>query len=360
MKDNRVIYCKLEIRKLLQEKLFIVFLAICLCLNICLCLTGSDAREALHQLSTAELSEQGVKIYDELDAAALGRAYYNERYVNSSILNQWMKEKYDRLQGAIDRLDDENADLSFYAGEITAAVHQALFAYQLKALLLECMLLFFLLCLRTFSLERQNETVSLIYSSRRGRRLVRDKILANGVVGFLYCGVLILLSLTVFFCNWDFSGLWNMNVASSFNYVQEADDAFFKKPFITWTSFTVKQYFICSLLLISAIVMVWWLLSNMTALLIGNDLLGGLLLVTILSLPYFGLMIFPELHLPLLFFFSTLTISTVVSDSQRWFTDLGYDTLFAYQEVGIVLVHIVVTAFFIRIGIRSFRRKELA
>ena len=93
MRDNRMIYCKLEIRKLLQEKQFIVFLAICLCLNLCLCLIGSDTREALNQLSTEELSQHGMKIYDELDGAALGRAYYSERYVNASRLNRWMKEK---------------------------------------------------------------------------------------------------------------------------------------------------------------------------------------------------------------------------------------------------------------------------
>lgn len=352
-------YCKLEIKKLMQEKLLIVFIAICFCLNVGLCHIHSYARETVGRLSNEDFSQSGDKIYDQLDGAALGTAYYNVRYVHSSILNQWMKGKYDHLQNSIDILNRKDADLSFYAGEMTPAVHEALFAYQMKALLMECVLFLSLLCLRAFSMERQNETAALIYSSRRGRLIVKDKILANGIAGFLYCTALTLISLTVFFCTWDFSCLWDMNISSSFNYVHEADDAFYRKPFITWTSLTVKEYFLYSLLLIVAILVVWWLGSNTIALFASNDLYAALLVAAFFCLPYFGLLIFPRLRLTLPFYWSTLTISTVIYYSHMWFTDLGHYTLFAYQEVGIVLVHILAAILTIGWGVRFFRRKEL-
>lgn len=352
-------YCKLEIKKLLQEKLLISFIAICLCLNIGLSFVHSYARETVNQLSIEDFSQNGEKVYDDLDGAVLGTVYYNERYINSSILNQWIKEKYENLQSAIDLLNDEEADLSFYAGEMTPTVHEALFAYQLKALLIECVLFFSLLCLRTFSIERQSETAALIYSSKRGRNIAKDKILANGIIGFLYCATLITISLIVFFCNWDFSNIWNMNIASSFNYVHETNDAVYLKPFITWTSLTVKEYFICSLLLIGAILVAWWLISNIVALFVSKDLFGGLLIAAILCLPYFGLMIFPGLHLTMPFYLSTLSISMVIYYSHMWFTDLGHYTLFAYQEIWIVLIHILAAICVIGFGVRYFRRKEL-
>lgn len=359
MKDSNTIFLKLEIAKLLQEKLFVIFLVLCLCLNIGLCFIDNYARETVNQLSNEDFSQTGEKIYDEMNSANLGTAYYNQRYIHSSILNQKMKEKYDSLQNSIDILNDDNADLSYYAGEMTPAVHKALFEYQLKALLIESLVFLSLLCLRTFSLERQNETDALIYSSRRGRKIAKDKIFANGVVSFLYCAVLFLVSLAFFFIRWDFSNLWNMNVASSFNYINDMNEPIYMKPFITWTSFTVKEYFVFSLLLIGLLLIAWWLLSNLIALLINNDLLGGLLITAILALPYFGVMLFPGLQLSIPFYLSTLTLSTVIRYSHMWFTDLGHYTLVAYQEVGIVSIHLLATVIIIGLALRYFQRKEL-
>lgn len=359
MKDSNIRFCRLEMEKLLREKLFIIFIALCICLNTGLCFVDNYARETVNRLSADDFSQNGEKIYDELNGASLGTAYYNQRYIHSSALNQKMKEKYDNLQNAVDVLNDDNADLSFYAGEMTPIVHKALFEYQLKALLIESAVFLSLLCLRTFSLERQNETAQLIYSSYRGRKIAKDKIIANGIVGFLYCAVLFLISLAVFFSRWDFSNIWNMNVSSSFNYINDINDPVYMKPFITWRSLTVKEYFICSLFLMGVFMIVWWLISNIIALFTSNDLFGGSLAAGILVLPYFGIMLFPGLQLSIPFYLSTLTLSTVIYYSHMWFTDLGHYSLAAYQEVGIVFIHLLAAVIVISFVIRYFQRKEL-
>ncbi len=360
MNDNNTNFFKLELAKLLREKLFIIFLTLCLCLNICLCFVDNYTRDAFNRLSAEDFSQNGEKIYHELDGASLGTAYYNQRYIHSSILNQKIKEKYDHLQNAITILNNTNADRSFYAGEMTPVVHKVLFEFQLKALLIECTMFLSLLCLKTFSLERQNETSAVIYSSKRGRKIVKDKIIANGMIGFLYCFILFLSSLTVFFCNWDFHNIWNMNISSSFNYISEPNDPIYMKPFITWTSMTIKEYFIYSLLLMGAFLIAWWLIANTIALFINNDLLCGLLIAAILVCPYFGVMLFPGLQLSIPFYLSTLTLSTVIYDSHMWFTDLGHYSLVAYQEVGIVLIHLLIAMLFIGFATYYFRnRKEL-
>lgn len=359
MRDKSAMFLRLEIRKLLQEKLFVIFLVLCLCLNIGLSFAYNDARKTLHQFSEETFSGQGEKIYDELNGAALGTAYYNQRYIHSSILNQKMKEKYDRLQTAIDRLDDENADLDFYAGEITPLVHKSLFEYQLKALLVESVVFFSLLSLRTFSMERQNEMAALIYSTKRGRKIAKDKILANGIVGFLDCTVLFAASLMNFFMRWDFRNLWNRNVSSSFHYINDRNDSIYRKPFLTWTSLTVKEYFIGSLMLILLLLIAWWLLSNVTALLVRNDLFGGLFLGAILVLPYFGIKIFPGLQWSIPFYLSTLTFSVTIYDSHLWFTDLGHYSLIPYQEVWVVFAHLLIAVAAIGFVVQYFQKKEM-
>ncbi len=355
-----MIYCLSEVKKLLREKLFVIFIFLCLCLNIGLCFSAPGTRTAVNGLAQRGELLEGKKIYDTLDTNAIGSFYYNERYIKSSLLNQWIKEKYEKLQQSVDLLNAEDADLSPFAGEITPSVHEALFVYQLKTLMIECVILLSLLGIRSFEMEQQTEMADLVYSSRRGRKTARDKVFANGIVGALCCLVLISISLAVFFASWDFSRLWDANMASSFHYVIDSDDSIFRKPFLTWQSFTLKKYFACTLALMAGILLAWWLLTNLTVLLARNVRYGWFTLAALLVLPFFGLMLFPELHLPRLFYLDTLTLSVVIYCSQWWFTDMGNYSMFAYQEVWTVTVHLLLLAGGLVAGLRYFKRKELA
>lgn len=352
-------YCFIEVKKLLQERLFIIFVIICLCLNIGICFSTPDVRTTVNQAAASGAFLQGEKIYDTLDANVIGSYYYNERYINSSVLNQWIKAKYEKLQASVDQLNMENADLSPFAGEITPAVHEALFTWQLKAILLECIIIISLLGLRSFSMEQQMEMVSLVYCSRRGRKIARDKIIANGIVSVLYCLFLNLISLTVFFISWDFSKLWDMNMASSFNYIIDSGDPIWGKPFITWTNFTLKKYFACSMALLIGVLLAWWLLTNLVTIIAHDAYCAGIALAAMLCLPFFGLILFPEFRLSRLFYLDTLTLTAVIYCNQWWFTDLGNYSLFAYQEVWTVVLHILIMAVALGVGLRYFKRKEL-
>ena len=353
-------YCLWEVKKLLREKPFVIFLVLCLCLNIGLCFSDSGTRDAVNRLEHSGETLEGKKIYDTLDTNVLGSFYYNERYIKSSLLNQWIKAKYEKLQQSVDLLGKEDADLSYFAGEMTPSVHEALFVYQLKTLMIECVVLLSLLGIRSFELERQRETDALLYSSWRGRKLAKDKIFANGIVGALYCFILIFVSLAVFFANWDFSRLWDANMASSFHYVIDSDDPVFGKPFLTWQSFTLKRYFICTLALMAGILLAWWLLTNLIVLLIGNIRYGWMLLAALFILPFFGLILFSKLYLPRLFYLDTLTLSAQIYCSQWWFTDLGNYSMFAYQEVWTVMLHLLLLAGGLMAGMHYFKKKELA
>ena len=353
-------YCLWEVKKLLREKPFVIFLVLCLCLNIGLCFSDSGTRTAVNRLAQSGDFLQGEKIYDTLDTNAIGSFYYNERYIKSSLLNQWIKAKYEKLQQSVDLLNEEDADLSCFAGEITPSVHEALFVYQLKTLMIECVILLSLLGIRSFEMEQQTEMAALLYSSGRGRKIAKDKILANGIVGALYCIILIVASLAVLFATWDFSRFWDANMASSFHYVIDPDDPIFGKPFLTWQSFTLKRYFVCTLALMVGILLAWWLLANLIALLTRNIRYGWMTLAALLVFPFFGLILFSELYLPRLFYLNTLTLPVVIYCSQWWFTDLGNYSLFAYQEVWAVTLHLFLLAGGLMAGLHYFKRKELA
>ena len=96
-----MIYCLSEVKKLLRENLFVIFIVLCLCLNIGLCFSDSGTRTAVNRLAQSGELLEGKKIYDTLDTNAIGSFYYNERYIKSSLLNQWIKAKYENYSSRL-------------------------------------------------------------------------------------------------------------------------------------------------------------------------------------------------------------------------------------------------------------------
>ena len=72
-------YVYMEVKKLLQEKLFLVFIMLSLGLNIGLCFSAEDVRAAVCQMAACGADSEGGKIYDTLNTNAVGSYYYNER-----------------------------------------------------------------------------------------------------------------------------------------------------------------------------------------------------------------------------------------------------------------------------------------
>jgi len=351
---------KEEIRKLSYNKVLIAFLTICLLFNAGVILASSNTSSELKTILQDYQPQSGKEIFKDIDGSGLGSMYYDERYIDSHILVALMHEKYQKLELPIEQLAKEQADLSTYAGELTPYVHRALFEYLTKAIMIEGILLFTFLVLETFFMEQHNKTLYTVYSSLRGRRIVFDKMFSVLLIGMLGMVILSCLSYFAFFQIWDFEKIWDANVASSFNYITDSDEPFLWKPFITWTSFTVKQYFCATLVLMVGIWLAWWLLSMMTVLVNKRISVAIGILAGGLIIPFFGLILFRQLpELPELYCLNTFSITVNVYYSHMWFTDQGYHTILPWQETLSVILHLVLGLIGVFVGYHVFRRKDV-
>ena len=342
---------------ILYNKSMIVFLVICTIFNIGLIIATSSKSGELKKMSENYEYQSGQKIFKDIDGSELGSAYYDERYKKSNTLVALMHEKYQKLESSLEMLSEQQADMSTYAGELTPYVHTVLFEYLTKALIIEGILLFAFLVLETSFMEYHNKTAYIVYSSFRGRRTVFDKMSAVLIIGTLCLAVLSLLCYFIFFHMWDFEKIWDSNIASSYNYINDYDDPIFMKPFITWTSFTVKQYFCASIVLMIGIWLSWWLFS--TLIVLANKKISVAIgaLAACLILPYFGLFLFRQI--PELYFLNNWSITVNVYINQMWFTDLGYYTLFPWQETLSVVLHLFFGMTGLYVVYVLFRRKDI-
>ena len=348
---------KEEIRKILYNKSMIVFLVICTIFNIGLIIATSSKSGELKKMSENYEYQSGQKIFKDIDGSELGLAYYDERYQKSNTLVAWIHEKYQKLESSLEILSEQQADLSTYAGELTPYVHTVLFEYLTKTLMIEGILLFAFLVLETSFMEYHNKTAYIVYSSFRGRRTVFDKMYAVLIIGMFCLAALSLLCYFIFFHMWDFEKIWDSNIASSYNYINDYDDPIFMKPFITWTSFTVKQYFCVSIVLMIGIWLSWWLFS--TLIVLANKKISAAIcaLAACLIFPYFGLFLFRQI--PELYFLNNWSITVNVYINQMWFTDLGYYTLFPWQETLSVVLHLFLGMTGLYVVYILFRRKDI-
>lgn len=350
-------YLKEEIRKILHDKIIIIFMIICTIFNISFIFVSSSKSGELKIMSENYNAQLGEEIFKNIDGSELGLAYYDERYKKSNLLVDLIHQKYEYLESSLELLSEEQADVSTYAGELTIYVHQLLFEYLTKILIVEGILLFTFITLENFFMEYYYKTANILYSSFRGRKMVFDKMFSVLIIGILYLAILTVLSYFTFFRLWDFEKIWEANIASSYNYINDYNDPIFMKPFITWTSFTVKEYFCASLVLMIGIWIAWWLFSTWVTLITKKINVAVCVLATYLIFPFFGLFLFTKK--PELYFLNSWSITVVVYVNQMWFTDLGYYTLFPWQETLSVILHLLFGVITVFVMYRLFCRKDV-
>ena len=378
----------LEVKKILLNKALYLFIGTCLLFNFSMILFTSGERDfvsyvgetidvvgdQVHAAFLGYLNAQPEnslrnrliencigteKIYDSFDAVKMGKDwYYDEYYTGAPFLTGLLMKKYAKLNDSVQQLNVDNADLSVYAADATNKVHDVLFIYVLKSLLVEGFLLISFLTIYTMGMERQNSTTAIVYCSRRGRSLVKDKMMAAGIVNACCILLLYAVTLLILFSVWDFGGIWDANVASCFHKVSD-DNLPFQKPFLTWGSFTVKEYFAASLFLEMVLLAVWQLISSCVSILIHHSAKGFFVHAAILISPYFLSVFFVNLKLWWPFYLNTFSISMLTLHQHLWFTDLGVYELIPWQEVWSAAIHLLVFVILIFVAVKRFQRKEL-
>lgn len=391
-----------ELKKALSTSVIWGFLAVCLLFNVILVISNTYNRNYIQYISGA-VAQYGQKVDDEFieklkDAPAsderdrllmslgvspddealfsngssqpeepaqnplqgIDTADYAEAYVKKlGLTGFWadlMEAKYDALQPVVDRLAAEEADKDLYAGEVTNDLHRQLFEILFRAVLTEGMLAAFLCMLLVLGAENLHGTDSLVFSTKRGREIVRPKI----GVGFL-CGIgsYILLAggtLLVYFLIFDFSGIWNASVSSQFHTL--ADDVM-TRPFFTWGGFTVLEYLWMQLALGALLVAVFCMLGAFAGLLFRNTYAA---FVAVLAAGFLLLLLpgwFHSLNWAGGAFAAGLSPFWIWNIQGSWFTDLGGNALWPWWEITGVIISLVLLCGLLFAAGHWHRRKDL-
>src|SRR5690606_20762044 len=102
-----------------------------------------------------------------------------------------------------------------------------------------------LLVLLSVGYEQIHGTESIVYSTKKGRQVLRPKLAASVSAGLGVFALLALLTFLIYFSVNEYEGVWRSSVSSLFNY--RIDLVTGNRPFITWYSFSILTYFMAML-----------------------------------------------------------------------------------------------------------------
>ncbi|AEB74977.1 hypothetical protein ADU80_09515 [Clostridium botulinum] len=127
--------------------------------------------------------------------------------------------------------------------------HSLLFNTLFKSFIYEIMILWVLIMGYLINYEFDNNTYLLTYSTKRGRRLVWDKLQVAIFTNLILSTAIIGFGLLAYFIAFDYSGLWHVPISNYFNREQGFTSmCWYNLSFIQYMVATIFIIYMCNLL----------------------------------------------------------------------------------------------------------------
>ena len=172
---------------------------------------------------------------------------------------------------------------------------------------------------------------------------------------FLYI-LLAAVTLGVYFCLWDYGGVWGGSVSSQFNYLT---DMLFRRPFLTWGDFTVGGYLAAELTLGALLTADFALLAAVCGLLLRNVYASALVLAVVCFGGVGLTAMLAQMGLWCGYFASLVHPACVWLGIGGWFTELGLSGAAPWQETVSTGLDLLAFGLGTALSLRLFRRKDI-
>ncbi|MCM1468222.1 MAG: hypothetical protein NC086_08750 [Alistipes sp.] len=375
----------LEMKKIWSVPAFSVFFLLCILFNIFL-ITGNDYGRDYVRYAAKVLKTTGIQMGKDFETRAgklpeseykdifiaetTGKQDIFENYDTAAAADNWIGlyrmsgfvsnalcRKYQKLQTRIDELAERDASLSAGAAGMTKKLLDGLFSKLAKAVLTEGMVLAVLNALYACGCEKMQRTHFLVYSSKRGRHIQREKFAAALLSAVFAYLVLAGISFTFFAGFWEMGSIWNTDMSSLFYYVR--DGLGLKIPFVSWTDFTVAGY-LCAMTGMGTIVV---------AISAGLGFFAGLLWENVFF-GFLAVVIAVAVNLQMITFAGNGGIWSLYElfqwsfaafwwNQPVWFSEMGVSTLVPGQTCHVAAVCLLCCVFMLWAAFRYFGKKEL-
>ena len=240
--------------------------------------------------------------------------------------------------------NQEHMELSFNGKAYK--MHSFLYREVLGAVVFQIMILIALIVSFLVNYENENSTSLVVYSSRRGRNLILDKLKAITYTVVPISTGLLAIVLTTYFSIYDYSRVFNTSINSFFNW----ETSF---PYVGWFNLSVKEYFILILIIIYISIFIFIGIAFVVARFIKNSYVSFVVCCILNGIGF----VLPSLAptSTKLFIYATLTPFTLIINLNARFMQNSF-TNFKYYELITIGIWVGIIACAIHYSIKSFKK----
>ena len=299
------------------------------------------------------------QLYDGLSMPGVAQAKMQmASYYPKGEYKAWIERCYQKLQKRVEEIRKTGGDVGgFYPGEIYH-IHGALYGGPYgaitKKILTEGIVMMMLAVLFLLDYERVCRSRDVVLVTETGKKIMELKACAGILCGLIVLFLMAAATYGMFFYRVSFKGLWQVPVTSA---IVAEPRYMMLYPFITFWKMTQLQYFICSTLLVTILVV----LSGAIATGIYDILQNGYLAFLVECVAFFLCI--------LLVSFRTQTFADVVlmllnpavlwMECGFWFMENSFSLAFKGNEIAGLLCLMIMTLILLHIGKKSYLERDV-
>lgn len=295
------------------------------------------------------VAETMDEAYQSLDIKKIGE-HEIENFELTGAAAETYRNEYARFSDRFDEMvaSGEHKQWFFFGKQYF--MHSLLFKTVFIHLVIESLILVVLATALISSYEFENRSQLVVYSTKKGRRVMVDKLIASLSVTSILTLSLFAITLGTYFVVFDYTEVWKTSINSGFNWE-------YNFPYVSWWDLSLSAYlllgigllFICMLLLsvFSFCISVW----------LKNSYVTFIFFATI----FIGLLTFPG-YIPgstNLIFLAGFNLSILLLSPHQWWMGSSGLTMFKYYELSTVIVWSIIYTIICFLSLKRFRKQDI-
>ncbi|MBT2639800.1 hypothetical protein [Bacillus sp. ISL-39] len=272
-------------------------------------------------LLTAEEIEQQYQKWDLLKSAEAQIELYGIKGEAADMV----REQYQSLIPRFEEIKSNQEHLHVFLPGKIFRTHSLLFKTLFGVVLFQIMLLVVLFTAFSTNYEFDQGSHLVAFSTRRGRGLMWDKLLAALCATGMVTAFILIATFGTYFLAVDYSRLWNLPISTGFMIEPDGN------PFISWWDLSFIQYFWLGILMIFVLQVLFTLITFVLSLWMKNSYVVFIVFAILFGL---GLLVHGEMPKDsMLSLYTTFNPSSLVLGSKKWWMESGAFTTFKYYEI---------------------------
>ncbi|RDI41352.1 hypothetical protein [Falsibacillus pallidus] len=314
----------------------------------------SELQRSFNDLSIKQMylqqAESFDKRYEAINIQKIGEGQIAGYHLSGSAAEMLRKE-YSKLADRFEQLKKRKEYKSWFFAGKPFAMHSLLFRTIFLHILIESLILIVLSTALISNFEFENRTQLVAFSSKRGRKLMTDKLFSSFITSTTIFFILLAATLGPYFTVFDYSHLWSSSINSGLNWE-------FQLPYLSWWNFSLLEYMILAIV-VSYICMLLFMLFVFSLSVVLKNSYYTFILFAVIFIALFILAGFIP-GSSILFIISNYNLSTLFLNPHQWWMASSGLMMFKYYEVDTLAAWTIIYAIGCYAALKTFSKQDIS